>query len=115
MTLEEHLINSLHYDPETGVISWKVNYNNRKKGDLISAKVKGGYWSIRIRRKDLRVHRVAFLLITGRWPHEVIDHINGNKLDNRFCNLREATMAQNSQNSKLSKRNTSGFKGGFLV
>jgi hypothetical protein len=111
MTLEEHLINTLHYDPETGVIRWKVDYNNCKKGQPVFVRKNHGYLIICIKNKYLRVHRVAFLLMTGSWPQDAVDHINGDKSDNRFCNLRQVTNAQNLQNSKLSKKNISGFKG----
>ena len=107
----EYLREILNYDPETGVISWKVDRVNCKKGGAVSTRKRNGYLTIRLKRKNLRVHRVAFLLMTGAWPKFFIDHINGDGTDNRFCNLREATVAQNSQNSKFRKTNTSGFKG----
>lgn len=107
----EYLRSILDYDPETGVISWKIDRVNCEKGKAVYARNDNGYLKMRIKGKDLRVHRVVFLLMTGSWPKFAVDHINGNKIDNRFCNLREATIAQNSQNSKFRKTNTSGFKG----
>jgi hypothetical protein len=46
------------------------------------------------------LHRAAWLLVTGQWPARGIDHHNGVKADNRWCNIREATDAQNRQNLK---------------
>jgi hypothetical protein len=61
-----------------------------------------GYWvghlTINNRKRILRAHRVAWALSTGRWPPDLIDHINRVKRDNRLANLREATHAQNLQN-----------------
>lgn len=56
-------------------------------------------------------HRLAWFYTYGRWPTQDIDHINEVKNDNRFCNLREATRAQNMQNVRKHKHNTSGLKG----
>jgi hypothetical protein len=48
---------------------------------------------------------------TGKWPEEDIDHINCQRADNRWLNLREATKAQNTQNRGIMRNNKSGFKG----
>jgi hypothetical protein len=55
-------------------------------------------------------HRVAWLYMTGEWPSECVDHINGDKLDNRWCNLRAATHTQNNQSS-FDKKNSLGLRG----
>lgn len=71
---------------------------------------RSGYKSIQIYGKSYKVHRLIFLLKKGYLP-ENVDHINGNKLDNRIENLREANKYENNRNSKLRKDNISGYKG----
>jgi hypothetical protein len=61
------------------------------------------------------VHRIAWALVHGGYPAVEIDHINGNGADNRLCNLRLATSAQNNQNRRLSARNKTGIKCVFRV
>lgn len=56
-------------------------------------------------------HRLAFLYMTGAWPDCDVDHINLDRADNRWGNLRQATRSQNMANGKLRSSNTSGFKG----
>lgn len=58
-----------------------------------------------------RAHRVAWLYMTGEWPPGEIDHINGDKQDNRFSNLRICTHQQNNHNQAIRRNNTSGVKG----
>jgi hypothetical protein len=68
-----------------------------------------GYQIIQINKKKIRVHRIIFLMFYGYVP-EIIDHINGNRIDNRIENLREATPAQNMHNKPASKFNLSKQK-----
>ena len=56
-------------------------------------------------------HRIAMALATGSWPADEVDHENGIPGDNRFSNLRCGTHAENGQNTKLSRANTSGYTG----
>jgi hypothetical protein len=111
----EQLNEWLKYDPETGFLHWKKRPSNRLSEHYQSVPAGGintrGYVTIQLRGKDMRVHRVVWAMVTGAWPKEHIDHINGIPSDNRFCNLREATNAENVRNAKLSKNNRSGVKG----
>ena len=56
-------------------------------------------------------HRLAWFYMTGEWPKNHIDHVNGLEGDNRWCNLREATNSENMLNRKMNKNNKTGVKG----
>ena len=101
----------LTYNIITGVLTWKVNKSNVKAGTKSGSLKKTGYLYITINRQDCAAHRVAWLLVTKKdpWPYEV-DHINHNKSDNAFKNLRKATIQQNSSNRLKGTNNTSGHK-----
>jgi HNH endonuclease len=73
-----------------------------------------GYLIIRVDYQNYRGHRLAWFYITGEWPDQ-IDHIDMDKANNRWANLREATKSQNQANTGMSKSNTSGLKGVHLV
>jgi len=70
-----------------------------------------GYLIITIDKKRYMAHRLAWFYVHGAWPKGDLDHINGDKLDNRIINLREATRQQNMQNVRRHRHNTSGYKG----
>lgn len=58
------------------------------------------YWHVQILCRKIKRSHIVFCLTHGRWPEHQIDHINGNSLDDRPCNLREATPTQNAWNHK---------------
>jgi hypothetical protein len=111
-TLSQDLLKDLlHYEPETGLFTWKVDRGSVKlKGKATGYLGNVGYMRITINRKCYLSHRLAFLYMTGSIPPQV-DHINGIRSDNRWSNLRSCNNAQNNQNVRLSKNNTSGIKG----
>lgn len=112
MITQQELKTWLHYDPETGVFSWVKSPNTfTKTGDICKSLDKDGYIRVCLRYKTYRAHRLAFLYITGLLPHGEIDHVNGVKTDNRFCNLRMCSRSQNEYNKGLTRRNKSGVKG----
>lgn len=106
---------SLDYDPETGVFRWRlVPIQNRhlKPGDIAgTVDSRGGYQVIGFGRRQIKAHRLAFFIANGRMPIGIVDHINGNVLDNRAVNLRECLPQQNAENAKMASNNTSGFPG----
>lgn len=116
------------YDPETGVLMWRVRpvehfssdkgsrvFNSQFAGRVAGSVNSEGYLDVRIAfdgvRRRVTGHRVAFALMHGRWPEYEIDHINGRRDDNRLINLREATDAQQSWNRNKPSHNTNGFPG----
>ena len=109
------LLNHLfEYDKETGNLIWKIKPSSRghsvKVGDIAGTLKSHGYLCVGINYNSYRAHRLIFLMHKGYLP-KTIDHINGDKLDNRIENLRAATVGQNQHNRKTNANNTSGYKG----
>jgi hypothetical protein len=89
------------YEPENGRITYRVTRSGPAiAGRLATHSRKDGYQGISFQRKHYLAHRIAWLLTFGQMPTIGIDHINGNPADNRLCNLRLATDAQNNQNRR---------------
>lgn len=70
-----------------------------------------GYLTITIDKRAYLAHRLAWLYMTGEWPSDYIDHIDGVPAHNAWDNLREATQTQQNANTRLRKNNTSGYRG----
>lgn len=106
----EYLREILHYDPETGVFTWKKQTsNNVKVGDQTGNISTWGYVQITVRRKRFAAHRLAWLYVYGAWPNGEIDHINRVKTDNSIANLREVTKVTNCQNRPPRKENPGAY------
>lgn len=109
----EQAADLLSYDPETGVIRWRVHRGRYHcKGKVAGSLRKDGYINIRVGAGGggfVLAHRMAWVLAHGEWPAEFVDHINGDRSDNRLCNLRLATKQQNNANS--ASVNKTGFRG----
>ena len=103
----------LSYDPNTGIFIWVVSKNGRvKKGMCAGTKHCRGYRQICIDGKIYLSHRLAFLYETGEFPEEQCDHINGDRSDNRFINLRVVSQSENQHNiGGIPRNNKSGFLG----
>jgi len=108
---QEELKEMFHYNPETGDFTRLVVCGSYKPGTIAGTVAKYGYKQIRINGTIYFSHRLAWLYMTGEWPAECIDHINGISGDNRIDNLRACTTSQNNMNRAMNKSNRSGFKG----
>ena len=95
----ERLRAVLDYDPTSGRFTWKMKRGNKAAGS--SAGSSGhGYRVFSIDGRNYRAARLAYLLMTGEWPPALVDHIDGDRANDRWANLRAATTAQNAANSK---------------
>lgn len=115
----------LDYDPDTGELTWRwrgrkwflsewgwPRWNTRYAGKAALAYVDvNGYRSARILNKNYRTARVIWLWVTGSWPDGQIDHVNHDRVDDRWCNLRDVTNQENGKNQSLPSNNRSGVRG----
>lgn len=106
----ERVLTALDFDRDAGRFYWRSPSKfHREKigmeaGTLQPNHCGKQYWVIRLDGKAIKRSRLVFFVINGRWPEPCIDHINGDSLDDRPCNLREATVAQNAMNHKRRAR-----------
>ena|SRR4030067_1688811 len=90
-----------NYDPITGNLKWLVSLNNRAlSGSIANSTTNSGYLRVGVHGESYLVHRIIWLMVNNRWPKYEIDHINGNRSDNRLINLREVTCRENSCNRR---------------
>ena len=112
------------YDEETGKLYYKhlnfgfssssslQRHNNRFAGKEVKGAItKKGYSHIYVDGKRKYAHRIIFAIKMNRLPVNTIDHINGDKLNNKWNNLRECVQGDNNSNVIKRKRNKSGLKG----
>ena len=97
-----------NYDPETGNIT---RIRGSKAGQVVDTKDKNGYIVVNFFYRKIYGHLLAWWFSTGEWPNSHLDHINCDKADNRFTNLRKTTARLNAMNSKVRKTNKIGLKG----
>ena len=124
MPPSEYLRECVRYDQETGVLTWLIRplhhfknahgmntFNAKYSGKRSGSLMNGQYMIIRLGGKHYLSHRVIWKLMTGADPVLPIDHKDGNKQNNSWGNLRQATKQENAFNQGTSRRNKTGFKG----
>lgn len=108
----------VHYCEDTGIVSWKARdfgpgwWNSRYAGRPVGAKDAEGYLITSVKGRVIKLHRLIWIYVHGDIPEGIeIDHINGDRQDNRLSNLRLATDQQNAVNAGVRIDNKSGYKG----
>lgn len=121
---QEYLAECFDYEPESGVLTWRVRPSHHFKSargmNVFNAMYAGlgagninsrGYFNVEINGRNYKCHRVIWKLITSSDPVGELDHKDTNKQNNAWINLREATRQENIFNQSLRKNNTTGYKG----
>lgn len=118
-----YLREALDYDPETGILKWKVRplhhfknsiaqkrWNSKYPGKVTGCPDPDGYLRVNIHGTPYLAHQLAWAIYYGEFE-PIIDHKNRKSNDNRICNLRKATTSDNQHNRSMCRTNTSGYKG----
>lgn len=106
----------ISYDPETGLFKWKTSLRHGTEGKVAGSFRKGrghgrGYVYVRINNVSYLAHRLAWFYIKGRWPKKQVDHIDGNRSNNCFDNLRECSPLVNIADGVVRRVETGQTKG----
>lgn len=101
------------YDQQTGILKRRIqSAQNTKVGDIVGSLEKSGYLRGWVDNRQYLIHRLIWLHVYGEWPISTIDHIDGNKSNNRIENLRDVPVGVNGQNkSKPNKNSSTGLLG----
>lgn len=114
MITQEELKSWLSYDLLTGKFHWaRSPCLARKTGHEAGSPSSDGYYQIKFRGTFYKSHRLAWLYVLGRMPELEVDHINGDRGDNRWINLRSASRSQNACNSSTKVTNSLGVRNVF--
>lgn len=106
----ERLRDLVTYDPETGYLHWRETTQWVRAGSICGCLNNHGYRQVGIDKRKMAGHRLVWLYVYGSYP-SMIDHINGNRDDNRIGNLREVTNSQNQMNKSRQRNGRLGLKG----
>jgi len=110
---QQKLKDLVHYNQATGVFTWRVAANGRvPAGSLVGTYTHPlGYVRASIKGRSYALHRLAVLYVEGYLPEDTVDHINRDKQDNRYSNLRVVSQQCQNRNSGVAKNNKSGVRG----
>lgn len=110
---QQRLKELLHYDPDTGIFTWRISPKyDIAAGAIAGHRRKDGYLIIRLSQVNYYAHRLAWLYMTGEWPPIEVDHLMGDKADNRWTQIRSATPSLNKENMRTARKdNRTGLLG----
>lgn len=112
MITQNRLRELAHYCPETGQFTHLQSKGRKKAGMPAGSIRRDGYVYVMFDGFRGMAHQFAFLYVTGEWPTQEIDHIDGNKANNAFSNLRQVSRRANTENKRIAKRtSTTGLLG----
>lgn len=115
MITQEYIKKICDYDPDSGIFkrilrqSWKGNWY--QCNSIPKSTTAYGYLQMNVAGKPYLVHRLIWLWVTGEFPDEDIDHIDGDRLNNKWVNLRQVDRESNLRNMGIRAENTSGITG----
>ena len=95
----------LDYAPDTGLLTWKATGTGRRSGGEAGNRNTDGYVRTTIKYRAYANHRLAWMIYYGEWPKDQVDHIDGDRSNNRIFNLRQASSAINNQNLRRAHPN----------
>jgi len=108
----DHIHKYMSYNPDTGSMTWKKSTGG---GQTLGAEVghtnSKGYRGCKVCGRSYKLHRLIWLYQTGSFPKHDIDHINRNRSDNRWSNLRDVKSDVNAYNHKVRKDSKTGISG----
>jgi hypothetical protein len=119
----EELRQLLRYEPETGKLFWRergAGFTDRQRSafngtyagkEALACVGNHGYRCGTIIRRNVLAHRIAWAIHFGVWPTDELDHVDGNRTNNRIANLRAATSQDNKKNRAIRSDNKSGATG----
>jgi hypothetical protein len=108
-TIQDQIVNTasvrawFDYDPDTGILTWKMSRGKVKAGDEAGYTMPIGYRAVRLYGRLYYVHRIVWLWMTGEWPVGQVDHGDRVKANNRWLNLADVTHQQNAMNTPAAK------------
>jgi len=100
----------ISYDPFTGILTRKINRAKHLAGEVVGSVNGNGYLTTKFKSKSIKCHQIAWFLTYDYWPKE-IDHIDGNRLNNKLENLREVTRQENVRNTQVYKNSPFNIHG----
>lgn len=104
------LLEFFNYDKNSGELTHKIDTRRGKQGEIATRSHTDSYQVVNIGGKPYLAHRVIWLMMTGSWPKQ-IDHIDHDRSNNRWSNLRNVKSLDNQKNMGLKRNNSSGCNG----